>query len=45
MRKGYVQKSLSSCVVPVLLVPKKVPLDPNGSDDKALTINADLDPK
>ena len=24
---------------------KKIPLDPNGSDDKALTISADLDPK
>ena len=24
---------------------KKIPLDPNGSNDKALTISADLDPK
>ena len=24
---------------------KKIPLDPNGSDDKVLTISADLDPK
>jgi len=24
---------------------KKIPLDPNNSDDKALTISADLDPK